>query len=117
MGYATATQPKANNSANDSLFGMALAQAFVGFAFGPEVSDAWEAAEIGSAIHTDRHSSTVQMAGRTNGSIELGARKTLSPVFGRQTQPAPDVTNIQDLLPFWMKEPSLRRQRTRACAL
>lgn len=115
MGYQ-ATQPKAtNNSATDSIFGLALAQACLGVAFGPEVSDAWEAAETASAIYTDRHSSSVQTAARTNGTIELGVKNTLAPVFGRQTRPAPDV-DLKDIIPFWQKEPALRRQRGCACA-
>lgn len=116
MGYATATQPKANNSATDSIFGMALTQACLGVAFGPEVSDAWEAAETASAFYTDRYSSSVAKADRANGAIELGVKNTLGPVFGRQTRPAPDV-DLKDIIPFWQKEPALRRSRGRACAL
>ncbi len=110
MGYATNTQPKTNNSANDSIFGMALCQAFTGFAFGPEVSDVWEAAETASAIYTDRYSSSVATANRTNGKVELGVKNTLGPVFGRQTRPAPDV-DFEALVPFWLKNPAPARGR------
>lgn len=115
MGYQ-ATQPKATNSAADSFLGTLMVQAFTGGLFGPEVSEAWDAAETVSAIYTDRHSSSVSPAARTNGKIELGVHKTLSPVFGRQTRPAPDV-DLKDIIPFWQKDPALRRNRARACAL
>jgi hypothetical protein len=41
-------------TSTDSLFGMALAGAFMGAAFGPAASMAWDAGEMASAIHYDR---------------------------------------------------------------
>lgn len=42
------------NSSGDSLFGMALAQAFTAIVLGPAADLAWEAAEITSAVYEDR---------------------------------------------------------------
>lgn len=39
---------------SDSLFGMALAQAFTGLAFGFVFDQAWEACEAASAVYQDR---------------------------------------------------------------
>lgn len=118
MGYATATQPKTTTSAADSFLGTLALQAVTGCLFGTEVSDAVQAAETATTIYTDRYSSSVAMAPqRTNGKVELGVHKTLSPVFGRQTRPAPDV-DLKDLIPFWQKEPALQyRARRHACSL
>ena len=109
MGHTNAYQAK--SSANDSILGIALCQAFMGFAYGPEVDMAWEATEVASAIYTDRHSSTVEPAARTNGTIELGVKNSLSPVFGQQTRPAPDTIDLGTLAPLWMMEPAPRRAR------
>jgi hypothetical protein len=108
MGQTTAYQAKSNS--NDSIFGMALMQAFMGFSFGPEVDMAWEAAETASTIYTDRHSSSVQNGQRANGKIELGVKNSLAPVFGRQTHPRPTV-EFDDLVPFWLKNPAPARGR------
>jgi hypothetical protein len=53
---AIQNQPRRHTSPvqTDSLFGMMLAQAFMGCAFGAGVDMAWEAAEIGSAVRMDR---------------------------------------------------------------
>lgn len=41
-------------SDSDSFFGMALAQAFLGFAYGPVADQIWDAGEISSAVYADR---------------------------------------------------------------
>lgn len=71
----------------DSLFGMALAQAFTGLAFGIGVEQLWEAGEMASAVHEDRYAAKAQT--RTNDqSFELGVRKSLSGVFAGLHQSA-----------------------------
>lgn len=96
---------------------MALCQAFMGISFGPEVDTAWEAAETASTLYADRHSSTAgKGAERTNGKVELGVKNSLSPVFGQQTRPAPDMA-FETLIPFWLKDPAPRRGRTPAFGL
>lgn len=107
MGYATPHQAKSNN-ANDSIFAVAMVQAFTGFAFGPEVDMAWEAAETASAIYTDRYSSSAQTAQRTNGKYELGVKNSLGPAFTRQTNPGPAV-DFDAFIPSWLKDPAPRR--------
>ncbi|PZQ46920.1 MAG: hypothetical protein DI551_04315 [Micavibrio aeruginosavorus] len=79
-----ADKPK---TASDSLFGMALAQAFMGFAFGAGVEQVWEAGESASAIYADRFDQK-----RTNGRgvyegvFELGNKKSLAGTFARMTE-------------------------------
>lgn len=64
---------KRPHTQSDSFFGMALAQAFMGFAFGAEVDAGWEAAEIASTIRNDRKAPK----------FELGAKKSLGGDFAR----------------------------------
>lgn len=70
-----ATKPA---STGDSLFGMALAQAFMGLVYGPCANLLWEAGEIASAVCEDR---------RTNvkGSFSLGVKQSLAGIFTRTT--------------------------------
>ena len=68
------------SSSGDSLFGMALAQAFMGLAYGPCVDMAWEAAEISSAVREDRKPANINAA-----PFELGVNKSLGDIFGRTT--------------------------------
>ncbi len=72
-------KPAANRptTQTDSLFGMALTQAFMGFAFGADVDMAFEAGEIASAVYVDR---------RTNGNkgnFQLGVNNSLQGMFTR----------------------------------
>jgi hypothetical protein len=115
MGYAATQQHAAHNSATDSFFGMALAQAFMGFAFGADVETAWEAAEIGSEFYVDRHSSSARKSGLpangTNGKFELGVKNTLASIFDQPSaRPAPDV-GLDLTVPYWLKHPDPRRGR------
>lgn len=68
------------SSSGDSLFGMALAQAFMGLVYGPGVELAWEAAEIGSAVREDRKPANTNAA-----PFQLGAAKSLGGIFARST--------------------------------
>lgn len=61
----------------DSLFGMALAQAFMGCAFGLGVDMAWEACEITSAVYEDR----VEATSNTIPTYHLGCKKALGNSF------------------------------------
>lgn len=75
-----ATQKPQKTTTTDSLFGMALAQAFTGLAFGIDAEQLWEAGEIASAVRDDRTAATAQK--RTNGlSFELGVKNSLTGVF------------------------------------
>ena len=71
-----ATKPA---STGDSLFGMALAQAFMGLVYGPCANLLWEAGEIASVVCEDR---------RTNvkGSFSLGVKNSLAGIFTRTTE-------------------------------
>ena len=73
-----ATKPA---STGDSLFGMALAQAFMGLVYGPCANLLWEAGEIASVVCEDR---------RTNvkGSFSLGVKNSLAGIFTRTTESA-----------------------------
>lgn len=75
-----AAQHKAKTTQTDSLFGMALAQAFVGVVLGPAAHAAWEAGEIASAVRDDR---------RTNGDngFKLGVKNSLGGIFTRTSHP------------------------------
>jgi hypothetical protein len=76
-------------SSSDSFFGMALAQAFTGLAFGPMTETVWEAAEMTSAIYEDRS------AGKTTKSgYELGVRNSLAHAFERTMPAQPLVSQI-----------------------
>jgi hypothetical protein len=67
-------------SSTDSFFGMALAQAFTGLAFGVDAECIWEAGEVASAIHQDRVEAKAQK--RTNGmDFTLGVKQSLSGIF------------------------------------
>ena len=118
MGSSTSYQTTAQSSANDSIFGMALAQAFMGFTFGAGVDTAWEAAEIGSGIYADRHSSSARKAPQaagTNG-FELGVKNSLAPFFGQQTRPRPVVDLNDTAMPYWHRQPAPVRGRAYAQA-
>lgn len=77
MNNAAKQQPKTTST--DSLFGMALAQAFTGLAFGADVALGWEAGEMASAIHEDRFQAKAEK--RAQAGFELGVKKSLSGVF------------------------------------
>ncbi|MFA5592564.1 MAG: hypothetical protein WC989_04540 [Micavibrio sp.] len=62
----------------DSFFGMALAQAFTGIAFGPAADMAWEAAETASTVRDDRMG---RKAGGEPASFVLGAKNSLAGTF------------------------------------
>ena len=66
-------------SAGDSLFGMALAQAFMGVVYGPCASMLWEAGETASAVCEDR---------RTNdsGNSVMGVKNSLAGAFARTSE-------------------------------
>lgn len=89
MGHSQAYQDT-RTTATDSLFGMVLAQSFTGMVLGTGAETAWEAAEIGSEVYTERHRPCqVKRDARTNGNFELGVKNSLSPVFCAQTRPCP----------------------------
>lgn len=71
-----ATKPA---STGDSLFGMALAQAFMGMVYGPCADLLWEAGEIADAVCEDR---------RTNdkGNFVLGVKNSLAGAFARTSE-------------------------------
>ncbi len=64
-------QTQQKNTATDSLFGMALCQAFMGMAFGTGVEQAWEVAEVANEVYEDRY--------------RLGQKKSLSNDFARKS--------------------------------
>lgn len=68
-------------TSSDSLFGMALTQAFTALVLGPAADLLWEAGEIASTIYEDRTSK------RTNGRVyEMGVKRSLSEDFARPAQ-------------------------------
>jgi len=71
-------------SKGDSLFGMALAQAFMGMAFGPCAEQVWEAAENVSAVYEDRCSK--KKAANGPNAFQLGEKKTLGGTFARMAE-------------------------------
>ena len=75
-------QPQQQSSA-DSFFGMALAQTFMGFAFGPCAEDLWVAGETLSAVYVDRCD---QKRADGRGVYELGKKKSLADSFARFTE-------------------------------
>lgn len=77
---------KKQTTAADSLFGMALSQAFMGFAFGADVSNVWEAGELASAVREDR-TKTKTRANDGNG-FKLGVKQGLTDVFAGLHQTA-----------------------------
>jgi hypothetical protein len=66
-------------TAGDSLFGMALAQAFMGVVYGPCASMLWEAGEIASAVCEDRRAND-----RSNS--VMGVKKSLAGIFARSSE-------------------------------
>lgn len=66
-------------SKSDSLFGMALAQAFMGMAFGTGIDHAWEAAETASVVYEDRRQ---QKPANDRNTYKLGEKKSLTGTFG-----------------------------------
>lgn len=73
--------PAQRPSSSDSLFGMALAQAFTAMVLGPAADLIWEAGEVASIVHEDR---TVK---RTNGRVyEMGVKRSLMEDFARPAQ-------------------------------
>jgi hypothetical protein len=69
---------KQKTSPADSFFGMALAQAFMGVAFGASVDMAWEACETASALYTDRFE---RKAGHKAPAFEMGRENSLTGFF------------------------------------
>lgn len=87
-------------SATDSLFGMALAQAFLGVAYGPCIDLAWEAGEVCSALYEDSLESKKRTNGR--GVYALGDKGKLAGTFTRNT-----TKKNEPFLPkFWMEPAS-----------
>lgn len=76
----SANSPSKPSSSGDTLFGMALAQAFMGLVYGPCVDMCWEACEIASAVREDRKPANDQSA-----PFELGAKKSLGGIFARSS--------------------------------
>ena len=77
---------KLNSGKSDSFFGLALAQAFMGFAFGPVAEEIWDAGETLSAIHEDRYDQKRTNGRGVNESVfELGMKKSLAGAFARIT--------------------------------
>jgi hypothetical protein len=78
-------KPSSNPSSakSDSFFGMALAQAFTGFALGPVAEMIWDAGETLSAVYEDRFEQK-----RTNGRgvYVLGERNSLGGAFACFTE-------------------------------
>lgn len=70
-------------SNSDSFFGMALAQAFMGFCYGPVFDQAWDAGEMASAYYEDRNAASTQAA--NGGKYNLGVRKSLAGDFARSS--------------------------------
>jgi hypothetical protein len=66
-------------TAGDSLFGMTLAQAFMGVVYGPCASMLWEAGEIASAVYEDRR-------GNDSGNFFLGVKNSLAGAFARASE-------------------------------
>lgn len=72
----------------DSLFGMVLAQAFMGAVFGAGVDLAWEAAEINSTVRMDRQKTP---SGKNTGFEGKLQPKTLTSLFERAPQSLAEV--------------------------
>jgi hypothetical protein len=72
-------QPKTSNT--DSLFGIALAQAFMGAVFGLAVDTGWEATEIASTVYEDRKPP----------SFTLGQKNSLTGIFANGGQDWKDI--------------------------
>ncbi len=81
-------QPTTNS---DSLFGMALAQAFTAVVWGPAADLIWEAAEIASTVRADRMPKPANDPG-----YKLGKRGTLTADFTR-----PSLDKTPDAAPSW----------------
>ncbi len=78
-------KPSTNSNSNsDSFFGMALAQAFMGMAFGAGAEQIWDAGEAVSAIYEDRFVDQKRTNGR--GVYELGNKNSLVGTFARMTE-------------------------------
>lgn len=77
---------KKQTGTTDSIFGMALAQTFMGFAFGADASAIWEAGEVTSAVREDRMKTNT----RTNAGngFKLGVKQGLTDVFAGLHQTA-----------------------------
>ena len=76
-------RPSTPQSNSDSFFGMALAQAFMGMAFGTGAEQIWDAGETLSSIHEDRYDQK-RTSGR--GVYELGNKRSLAENFTRMTE-------------------------------
>lgn len=72
----------------DSLFGTLIVEACVGAAFGGAAAALWKGAEMADTIWMDRRraSNDPQPQARTNGTFELGVKKSLGPVFAATFQ-------------------------------
>lgn len=72
----TQKKPTTKHTATDSFFGMALAQTFLGIAYGTDVELAWEAGETAAAVCDDRRTNG-------NGNFQLGVKNSLAGTFTR----------------------------------
>ncbi|PZO87989.1 MAG: hypothetical protein DI626_02805 [Micavibrio aeruginosavorus] len=84
-------------SASDSFFGMALAQAFMGVAFGPCADAMWEAGEIADAVYEDRKVKKTANGGQ----YQLGVKNCLAEAFTRTTAPAAPSVAMNAERPLW----------------
>lgn len=111
----TPTSPSASyRPANsESLFGMALAQAFLGFVHGPLVEQLWEAGEVASAVYEDRYQEK-----RTNGRVyDLGVKKSLADDFARTSMASPDRARLDRSLGDWCTAKPFTAQAERRFAI
>ena len=97
------TKAPQKQTATDSFFGMALAQAFMGFAFGVDVDMAWEACEATSAVYKERVESG---AANNNASYNLGAKKSLGGLFEASTHNVIDLAKPFSSFGYDRKAPS-----------
>lgn len=77
---------KKQTGTTDSLFGMALAQTFMGFAFGADVAAVWEAGEVSSAVREDLTKTKTRTNERND--FKLGVKQGLTDVFAGLHQTA-----------------------------
>jgi len=80
MNNAIQQQPK-TTTATDGLFGMILAQSFMGFAYGAEVHEAFENADMIDDIYTDRFQAKAGPRKPGQPTFELGVKHSLTNVF------------------------------------
>jgi hypothetical protein len=97
------TKTPQKQTATDSFFGMALAQAFTGFAFGVDVDMAWEACEATSAVYKERFEAK---AANSDTSYSLGEKKSLGGLFEASTHNVIDLAKPITSLGYNNKVPS-----------